>query len=273
MPIKKQLFVRLDTPCNFYLLGHGRGEFQLSSNPMAIYGLILILSVVQSLFGVGILLFGTPILLIAGYEYHEILLYLLPASAALSWSQVWDFRKYKLDGGYRKSFLIFCISGLLLGMYLTQNFDLKFEIRVFVTVMLFLAFILRTSSRLRSKLQRVMKRRLRIALASMGLIHGLSNMGGSVLTPLVSSLYSEKSKVMAGVSFDYAFMASFQLTILVLVQGHKFLAHYLIGSVIALSVRYLIGKKVFEFTSEKSYQRLINGFILANAIFLFLSFK
>jgi uncharacterized membrane protein YfcA len=118
-----------------------------------------------------------------------------------------------------------------------------------------------------------MKRRLKVALASMGLIHGLSNMGGSVLTPLVSSLYSEKNKVMAGVSFDYAFMASFQLTILVLVQGHKFLAHYLVGSVIALSVRYLIGKKVFEFTNEKNYQRLINGFILANAIFLFLSFR
>jgi len=107
----------------------------------------------------------------------------------------------------------------------------------------------------------------------MGLIHDLSNMGGSILTPLVSSLYSEKKKVMAGVSFDYAFMATFQLTVLVLIQGHKFLAHYLIGSGIAISVRYLIGKRVFQFTKEKYYQRLINSFILANAIMLFMSFK
>lgn len=240
---------------------------------MIIYGLILVLAVVQSLFGVGILLFGTPILLIAGYEYQEALMYLLPASAAISWSQVWDFRKYKLDGGYRKLFLLICIPCLVLGMYLTKNYDLKFEIRVFITVMLFIAFILRTSSRLRVRLQRVMRRRLKIALASMGVIHGLSNMGGSVLTPLVSSLYPEKNKVMAGVSFDYAFMATFQLVILFLVQGHTFMAKYLIGSFIALSVRYLVGKKVFEFTKEKYYQRLINGFILANAIVLFLSFK
>ena len=73
---------------------------------MMIFGLILVLALLQSLFGVGILLFGTPILLIMGYEYQEALMYLLPASAALSWSQVWDFRSYKLDGGYRKNFLV-----------------------------------------------------------------------------------------------------------------------------------------------------------------------
>jgi len=98
-------------------------------------------------------------------------------------------------------------------------------------------------------------------------------MGGSVLTPLVSSLYHEKNKVMAGVSFDYAFMATFQLAVIFLVQGHKFMAQYLFGSFIALSVRYLIGKRVFAFTKDKYYQRLINGFILANALVLSLSFK
>ena len=240
---------------------------------MMIFGLILVLALVQSLFGVGILLFGTPILLIMGYEYQEALMYLLPASAALSWSQVWDFRAYKLDGGYRKHFLLICIPSLMLGMFVTQYFNFKFEIRVFVTCMLFLAFILRTSSRLRVKLQSLMRRKLKIALASMGLIHGLSNMGGSVLTPLVSSLYSDKNKVMAGVSFDYAFMATFQLLILVLIQGHKFIPQYFVCSLLALAVRYFIGKKVFAFTKEKYYQRLINGFILANAVFLFLSFK
>ena len=94
---------------------------------MMIFGLILVLALVQSLFGVGILLFGTPILLIMGYEYQEALMYLLPASAALSWSQVWDFRTYKLDGGYRKIFLLICIPSLMLGMFVTQylNFKLK----------------------------------------------------------------------------------------------------------------------------------------------------
>jgi hypothetical protein len=238
-----------------------------------IYFIILILAVVQSLFGVGILLFGTPILMLLGYEYQESLLYLLPASAALSWSQVWDTRAYKLDGGYRKLFFIFCIPCLVLGMYLTKNFDLKIQIKIAVTIMLFLAFILRTVEPLRLRLQSMMQKYLMGSLASMGLIHGISNMGGSVLTPLVSSLYTDKNKILAGVSFDYAFMATFQLVTLLLIQGHKFLPHYLIGSVISLSVRYLIGKKVFAFTKEGHYQNLINGFILANAIMLFLTLK
>lgn len=240
---------------------------------MEIYGLILVLAVVQSLFGVGILLFGTPILLILGYEYQEALMYLLPASAAISWSQVWDFRSHKLDGNYRKLFLSFCIPLLFVGMFLTQYFDMKFEIKIFVTLMLFIAFILRSSSRLLVKMQNFMRQHLKFALASMGLIHGLSNMGGSILTPLVSSLYKDKNKVLAGVSFDYAFMASLQLFVLVFIQGQKFYAHFLIGSAISLSVRYLVGKRVFTFTKDEHYQKLINGFILANAIILCLSFK
>ena len=240
---------------------------------MEIYALILALAVVQSLFGVGILLFGTPILLIMGHEYHEALMYLLPASAAISWSQVWDFRAHKLDGGYRKLFLSICIPLLIVGMFLTQYFDMKFEIKIFVTLMLFVAFILRSSSRLLVRMQGFMRKHLKFALGSMGLIHGLSNMGGSILAPLVSSLYKEKNKVLTGVSFDYAFMASLQLLVLVFVQGHKFYAHYLIGSAISLSVRYLVGKRVFAFTKDEYYQRLINGFILANAIVLTLSFK
>lgn len=235
---------------------------------MEIYFLILILSVVQSLFGVGLLLFGTPLMLLLGYEYTEALLYLLPASAALSWSQVKDLRHEKLHGGYRKLFFLICLPLLVTGMILATEFDFKFEIRVFVTFMLIIAFIIRTNSTFREKLQGFMKNHLMLALSSMGIIHGLSNMGGSILTPLVSSLYKDKNKVLAGVSFDYAFMASLQLVILIMIKGETFHSKFLIGAGISLSIRYLIGKRVFAFTSESSYQRLLNGFILANALLL-----
>lgn len=235
---------------------------------MEIYFLILVLSVVQSLFGVGLLLFGTPLMLLLGYEYTEALLYLLPASAAISWSQVKDLRKEKLHGGYRKLFFMTCLPLLVTGMIFATEFDFKFEIRVLVMIMLVVAFIIRTNSELREKLQAFMKNHLMIALGSMGIIHGLSNMGGSILTPLVSSLYKDKNKVLAGVSFDYAFMASLQLIVLILIKGETFHSKFLIGAGISLSIRYLIGKRVFAFTSETNYQRLLNGFILANALLL-----
>lgn len=235
---------------------------------MEIYFLILTLSIVQSLFGVGLLLFGTPLLLLLGYEYTEALLYLLPASAALSWSQVKDLQSEKLNGGYRKLFFLITLPLLVGGLLVSTELDVKKEITIFVTIMLILSFILRTSTVLRERLQNFMKNNLRIALGAMGLIHGLSNMGGSILTPLVSALYKDKNKVLAGVSFDYAFMATLQLLVLVLIKGESIGPEYAIGAAISLSVRYLIGKRVFAFTSEQSYQKLLNGLILANALLL-----
>ena len=51
----------MDTPCNFCTLRHPNQHYPLTFNHTIIYGLILVLAVVQSLFGVGILLFGTAI--------------------------------------------------------------------------------------------------------------------------------------------------------------------------------------------------------------------
>lgn len=195
-------------------------------------------------------------------------MYLLPASAALSWSQVKDYGKIQLNGGYRKLFFLCCLPLLVVGILVATKFDVKKEIKVFVTLMLFIAFILRTNPPLREKLQSFMKENLGFALGLMGVVHGLSNMGGSILTPLVSSLYKDKTKVLAAVSFDYAFMASLQLIVLIFIKQEPFLSHYLIGGAISVSVRYMIGRKVFAFTSEQNYQRLLNGFILANALLL-----
>lgn len=235
---------------------------------MEVYVLILILSIVQSLFGVGLLLFGTPIMLLMGYDYTHALLYLLPASAALSWSQVKDLHQEKLNGGYRKLFFLICLPLLVAGMLIATKLDIKHEIKIFVTLMLIVAFVIRTNSDFREKIQNIMKNHLPSALGVMGLIHGLSNMGGSILTPLVSALYKDKTKQLAAVSFDYAFMASLQLIVLVFIKGETFHSKYLIGAAISLSIRYLIGKRVFAFTSETSYQKLLNGFILANAFLL-----
>lgn len=203
-----------------------------------------------------------------GLDYTEALLYLLPASAVLSWSQVKDHRHEKLNGGYRKLFFLICLPLLVTGMVMATKIELKFEIKIFILVMLIIAFMIRTNSLFRQKLQEVMKKNLSLALAIMGLLHGLSNMGGSILTPLASSLYKDKKKVLAAVSFDYAFMASFQLIVLFIMKGELLKTKYMLGAVISLLVRHLIGKRVFAFTSEASYQKLLNGFILASVLIL-----
>jgi uncharacterized membrane protein YfcA len=238
---------------------------------MEIFGLIFILSIVQSLFGVGILLFGTPLLLLMGLNYQEALLYLLPASLILSLSQVWDYREHKLEWGYRKNFILFCIPALIGGLFLGLKFDLKFEIKLVVCLMLLMTFIIRSSSKMQRKLQHTMKNNISSTLTIMGMIHGLSNMGGSVLAPLASSLYPDKKRVLAAISFDYAFMAGLQLLFLIFFFGSKLEFNHIFSAALALAVRLLIGQKIFIKTREETYQRMITLFILSNAIILGLS--
>ena len=50
--------------------------------------IVFIFSIIQSIFGVGLLLFGTPTLLLLGYSYEVTLWTLLPASITISIIQI-----------------------------------------------------------------------------------------------------------------------------------------------------------------------------------------
>jgi uncharacterized membrane protein YfcA len=230
--------------------------------------LLLVLSIIQSLFGVGILLFGTPLLLLLGHSYTETLLYLLPASSVISWGQVYEYRTLKLNGAYRKRFFFVTMPVLFVAMLFATTVDINWYIRLGVVLLLFVAFVLRRSNSLKIYYQKIVRKNLALSLGVIGLVHGLSNMGGALLAPLVSALYQDKKKVLAGVSFDYAFMASFQLIILLFIQNQVFAWKYFIGVPIVLMTRHLIGRRVFANTTDSIYKKLIDGLILANALVL-----
>jgi uncharacterized membrane protein YfcA len=50
--------------------------------------IVAVSSAIQSMFGAGILLFGTPLLLLFGYEFVDILIVLLPISLAINLLQI-----------------------------------------------------------------------------------------------------------------------------------------------------------------------------------------
>lgn len=49
---------------------------------------IMLFSVIQSIFGMGILVFGTPALLLLGYDFSSVLGLLLPSSVLISFTQL-----------------------------------------------------------------------------------------------------------------------------------------------------------------------------------------
>ncbi|WP_244115554.1 hypothetical protein [Burkholderia gladioli] len=57
-------------------------------DPYLLAGIVALLAVVQSIFGMGVLVFGTPTLLLLGFDFTSVLGLLLPSSMAISAIQV-----------------------------------------------------------------------------------------------------------------------------------------------------------------------------------------
>lgn len=233
----------------------------MSAQAPLILALIFALALIQSLFGVGLLLFGTPLLLALGLSYEQTLIWLLPASAALSWSQVWELRAESLSHSYRRRFFSWCIPALLLSLH----WHLSQPLRWLVLTMLCFSIGLRLHPVWFDRFKRLLARHLNAGLTLIGVVHGLSNMGGSLLTVLAAGLYAEKRQVLTAISLDYACMASAQLGLLLLLAPGLWQPGYLLGAALALSARYLLGSRLYALTGEGLYQQLITLLLTFNA--------
>ncbi|MEC8838728.1 MAG: hypothetical protein VYA09_01105, partial [Candidatus Neomarinimicrobiota bacterium] len=86
------------------------------------YEIIIIISItaiIQSIFGTGVLLFGTPLLLIFGYSFHFALIILLPTSILISLLQLKD-NFINVDISYYKKLIIYCIPFIIISLYYSE---------------------------------------------------------------------------------------------------------------------------------------------------------
>ncbi len=74
--------------------------------PLEIMLTVAVTSVIQSLFGAGVLLSGTPLLLLSGYEFVDVLFVLLPISPAINLLQIVQHHAHIDFAFYRKVLLL-----------------------------------------------------------------------------------------------------------------------------------------------------------------------
>ena len=70
-------------------------------DPHLLVGIVALLAIVQSVFGMGILVFGTPTLLLMGYDFTSVLGLLLPASVSISAVQAGSARRRAVPAAER----------------------------------------------------------------------------------------------------------------------------------------------------------------------------
>ena len=171
--------------------------------------LILVFIVFQSIFGIGLLLFGTPTFLIFGYTFPETLSLLLPISILISLFQF--FFSPKKDFKYINKFNIFCLPSLIISIYLILNIYKEFDFKLFISIIITLITLV---SFLNNKFK-FKNEHTSFYLIIIGIIHGISNLGGTLLSILSVSL-NRNDKVLSRffISYGYLSMAIIQYIIL-----------------------------------------------------------
>jgi len=230
-----------------------------------LYFVIFLFSGVQSIFGVGLLLFGTPTLLLLGYPYDYTLWILLPASITISIIQV--IRGYTYIGPDRTVYL-FTIPPLVvcLAFALIQKdfFDIT---KVIGAALLFIGFI-RYSPKLRNMLASLLERHIKSYCIFMGTVHGFSNMGGGLLSILMASIYHEKYAIRTNIALVYLIFVVSQLCVLTFVSPDANASFDVWVCIVALLSYLTVGRVLARTINDSQYQGWITGVILVYGLLL-----
>lgn len=229
--------------------------------------IIIIFSVVQSIFGVGLLLFGTPTLLLIGYSYVETLWILLPCSIIISLIQ--SIENYPIVRA-KKNVAYFTIPAMTFSLIFIVSYDYVIDIRKVVGFFLIFIGIVKFSSKLQTYLRLFLEKQLRLYYVLIGFIHGVSNMGGGPLSILMSTIYTDKAKIRANIAFIYFVLASFQLMILFIIDSTSLKYANFALMLFSLGAYLIANKYIADKVNDKKYIILINILILIYGILAFL---
>ena len=220
--------------------------------------IIFVLSVFQSVFGVGLLLFGTPTFLFIGYSFETTLVILLPVSISISFLQIigQKFFVRPLITEYN----IFCLPFLIMFLVITINSGKLIEIKVFVSILLIISsIVILNKDRITFINEYVVKYR-KLCLILIGSIHGFTNMGGGFLS-IFSTLVNSEDRVLTRnyISYGYFIMGVLQLIIILCIglNNTNFTKLYY---VLLSLVLYFPSQKIFRKIDNQLFVKIINYF-------------
>lgn len=232
---------------------------------------VLVTAGVQSIFGVGVLLFGTPILLVLGYEFVTALTILLPISLTINLLQVGRHAQ-AINLSFYRRVLTLSVPCIMVSLFLVT----KIKLNIGVLVGLFLIFVaLKSVYPPFQRLLDSMIRYDRLYFVAMGIIHGLTNLGGSLLTAILHAKQYDKDVTRATAAASYGTFALFQLITLVWAVGQTafplstIVTYMLMGVGMFLLTETLLYGKI----STERYREIFAVFLfVSGTVLIFKSF-
>jgi len=230
---------------------------------------IIITSTVQSIFGTGVLLFGTPLLLLLGYNFQDALIILLPTSILISFFQVIN-NINKIDYKFYKKLFIITVPLICLFLFLT-NIN-PFNINLFVGLLLVIISLKGKIESIQSFIKYIIKYEP-LYLMITGIIHGITNLGGALLSAIVFSKNLSKGSKRTTIAVSYLTFAFFQILTIILTFNNNdaFNKLNLIYWISGVSIFLFVEKYLYFRIDEKKYIIYSNVFLFTIGIVLILT--
>ena len=223
----------------------------------------------QSCVGVGVLVLGTPFLLMLGYSIVEIFFILLPLSILTSfinliiikWSSK-DLDLFSFKELYK--FLIACVPSIIMGLFILKYFQDYINFKILVSLVIIFSILLLT---IKNKITFNINF-FRISILSIvGVIHGLTNSGGTLMS-LILSDSKQKLNARFSITFFYFLLALIQYFITIVIFQSSMILPIKFNFILILIFGILLGNLLIKFLSQRKFKLLINFLALVSSVFL-----
>lgn len=234
--------------------------------------LVIILVMIQSVAGVGVLVLGTPTLLLLDISLIETMNYLLPISIITSLVNL-IIMKLKINSlSYDKSrfilFFIICIPFVFVGLIILKLVNDLIKIDYLVAIIIILTLIFKKKISLISK--NLSLKANKIILMIIGIIHGLTNSGGTLLSILLININTSKKRSRSEITLFYFFLALIQFVLFYFIFGitQNIYKYHLI--ILYIFIGIILGNICLKFTSDILFRKLIFFLAFISSISLIL---
>ena len=231
-----------------------------------LYLIIFLLSLFQAIVGVGLLLFGTPLLLILGYDFFDALALLLPVSFAISLvTFIQNIRSFEL-----KPLFILTPIPTLLGLKLALEHFSQFMVLIIALWLLLVGIVQLSKFRFR-QLTSIFSNRNYMKYAVLyftAFVHGMTNQGGALLV-WVSEYFGDQKVLRRNfISFFYALMAASQIGLLIAEDSERVTSQFSYSFLIIGLLAFVFGTYLFSALGQHRYSRVISWSMIAFSCFI-----
>jgi hypothetical protein len=228
--------------------------------------IIVLLSIFQSVFGIGLLIIGTPTFLLLGYNFFDVLNILLPFSITISLLQV--IYSKEIDSGFNKKILLYCIPSLILALSILVKYENSIDFILLISFTIIFFSILNLS-KFKNIIFNNSDQRINVSLVILGLIHGFTNLGGSFFTLICANINKQKKLIRHNIANGYLILGVAQLLFINIFYKTLIVSnlYYLYIPILSFFAAQYFYNKI----NSQLFSKILNITILLYGIYIFLN--